>query len=104
MKKKIDLETILSVTSGISCVDDFNKVFNLAHFVFDDEYISSISLLSLFPEFKKHLLSIYPELEGVKPDGRRGVTDSWINEQKDKFGNQLTVCQVKDREKVKIKK
>ena len=64
--KEFDLGTILTITTGYSCVEDFNKIWDLVWFLYDDEYISPMGLVALKDDIKEHILNIYPELKSVR--------------------------------------
>ena len=107
MTKDFELETVLSVTTGISCVDNFSKVYDLAYFIFDDDGISPLALGMMKPKMIEHILDIHPELKGVTPTWKeRKNLDSWIETQKANFGERLTISQYGEKlpEKEAVKK
>ena len=61
-----ELGTILSVTTGYNCVDNFDKVWELIWFVCDDDMIGPIGLGTVKDKIKEHLLTLYPELKSVE--------------------------------------
>ena len=98
MQENFELESILSITTGINCCNDgeFTKVFELAWFVYDDPFISTMGLCSIVPELKEHLFCIHPELREVKFD-KKVSFDKWITNQKEKFGEFLPVSQLGEK-------
>ena len=107
--KNFELGAILSMTTGHSCVDSFDKVFQLVWFVCDDPYINSMGLGMVAEDVKKHLLTIHPELKDVV--FRRGQNvEKFMHVQEEKFGKYLPVTREgemlpkKDKNAVKTKK
>ena len=99
MAKEFDLETILTITTGITLVDDFNKVFNLAQFVYNDEYLNTTGLQFLKYDLKDYILSCYPELKNVIPPMTYSISfpTMWLEAQKQKFSSSLELTpKVKD--------
>lgn len=95
MEKNFELGTILTFTTGINCTNDFGKVFELAWFIYDDKLINDSGLLMLKDEIKRHLLALYPQLEGVtyNPQFETSFED-WLLAQKLKFGETLPISQL----------
>ena len=98
MQENISLETILSIITGISCTDDFDKVFELAWFVYDDKLINSAGLGIIKDELKEHLLNIHPELKDINYSKcalkNKIYLESWLKQQKEKFGETLPVSRL----------
>ncbi len=95
MERNFELETILSVTTGISCTDDFGKVFELAWFVFNDDSIHSSGLCVLSETLKNHLLEIHPQLRGINYNSQVEINfDAWLFTQRLEHGETLSVCQI----------
>ena len=90
MQEDFDLETILSIITGINCTNDFFNVYELFWFIFEDPMIDSEKIVSLREIAKNHLLKIHPMLRRVKYDKNIPI-DEWIRRQKILFGNSLTV-------------
>lgn len=95
MQKDFELETILSVTTGINCSNDFSKVHELACFVFNDNFMNTMALEFCKDDLKEHLLDIHPQLRNVTPPIiHYGIfLDSWLRQQKEKFGKFLPVSE-----------
>ncbi len=100
MNKEFDLETILSVTIGISLVDDFNKVIELAQYVYNDEFINDYALVFLKDDLRDYILECHKELAGLCPPPsyvyykghkqiKLSLLSAWIDELKKIFGTKL---------------
>lgn len=97
MQEDFDLETILTITTGINLTDDFNKVFELAWFVFDDPYINVSGIYFLQDSLKEYILHIYPELADITEVPKFKYSQKyWLEEQKIKFGKVLPIIKTKD--------
>lgn len=94
MQQNFELETILSVTNRINFTNDFNKIFVLFWFVYNNNHITTVGIFELKDNLTKHLLTIYPELASAIYKGSLENIDSWIAEQKIKFGEALPVCRI----------
>ena len=95
MQKDFELETILSVTTGINCTNNFSKVHELLSFVFNDNFMNNMALEFCKDDLKEHLLNIHPQLINVIPPTiHYGIfLDSWLKKQKETFGDFLTVSE-----------
>ena len=93
MQDEFELETILSIVTGINCTDDFSKVYDLFSFMFEEPLISPTSVVFLKDTAVRHILAIHPELNNIVFDNSKDF-NSWINEQKVKFGETLTISVV----------
>ena len=97
MQREFKLEVILSVLTGVSFVDNFNEVFDLAIYMFNDPYINDSGLKYMRNTMKEHLLNIHPELEKI---GKIYIPESdmarnmWMKIQKDTFGEYLPVSKI----------
>lgn len=90
--KEFDLETILTIITGINLTDDFNKVFELAKYIYDDEFINDSAISYLRNDMKEHLLNIHPKLGNIGYIPQTSMyLDIWIGIQKDNFGEYLSV-------------
>lgn len=89
-QEEFSLESVLSVLTGINCTKDFNEVFELFGFIFEDPFINTIGIGELKDSACNHILNIHPELRGVKYDKSMNF-DSWLNEQKKLYGDTLTI-------------
>lgn len=98
MVKNFDLGTVLSATTGTSCVDDFNKVYEIAYFILDDKLVTSLGLGNAFPVMRNHITKIYPELKDVMPRLNDRINlDVWLKIQKEKYGEELPIPQLGDK-------
>ena len=95
-QEDFDLETILSVITGINCTDDFFKVYELYWYLFEDQSITYDGIVKLHDIAKNHILKIHPELKSVKYDTSMDLKN-WIKIQKVRFGEELTMCVVGER-------
>lgn len=92
MQKDFKLETILTIITGINLTDNFNDVYELAYFIFEDRLITATGLSILKDQMKEHLLNIHPELNTVNwvPE-TKVCRDLWVNYQKKLFGESIQV-------------
>ena len=91
--KRFELGTILTITTGYNCVDNFDKVWHLVWFVCDDNMIGPIGLGMVKDEVKEHLLTIHPELKDIKYEKGSNIHE-FITEQEEKFGSVLPVTKL----------
>lgn len=96
MTQEFDLGVILTVTSGISLVDDFSTVSDLFTFAYGVS-IDPFMMKEMRGHLTNHILGLHPELGKI--DYRKIVfglvnIDTWVNEQKAKFGESLKLCPV----------
>lgn len=98
MQKEFKLETILSLINNKSFVDDFNEVFELVWFIYNDKNINTCGICVLREEMKEHLLSIHPELNEIDdiPVFKFSL-EGWIKCQKLKYGESLPVCRIGEK-------
>lgn len=89
MEREFSLEAILTATTGVSCVDDFDDFLELVWFAFDDTGINTVGSLAIIKALKDHLLYLYPKLEEAQPIGD---INEWVKQQKVKYGETLLVC------------
>lgn len=90
-----ELGTILSMTTGYNCTNDFNKVWDLVWFICDDKFINSFGLGMVKNGIKKHILSLYPELKKIKYNKGESV-DDFVSLLKEKFGDYLPLVKIGD--------
>lgn len=91
--KNFELETILTMTTGYSYENDFNKVFELVWFICDDNNIGTIGLETISEKVKKHLLTIHPELKNIKYQEGKDISE-FVSQQKERFGSALPVTKL----------
>ena len=92
MQKNFKLETILTLVTGINFTDDFNEVFELVKFVYNDRFITSTGLSLLKDDIKYYLLSIHPKLNELGYLPYSNISKNiWLDTQKKKFGDFLPV-------------
>lgn len=91
--KNFELGTILTMTTGYSCVDDFDKVWKLVWYVCDDNMIGPMGLGMVKDEVKNHLIAIHPELANVRYKKGKDI-HKFISEQEEKFGKILPVTKL----------
>ncbi len=91
--KDFKLGAILTMTTGFSCIDDFNKVWELVWYVCDDNMIGPMGICFVRDDVREHLLTIHPELKDVKY--RKGMNiNKFITEQEERFGKFLPVTKL----------
>lgn len=88
-----ELGTILSVTTGYNCVDNFDKVWELIWFVCDDDMIGPIGLGTVKDKIKEHLFTLYPELKTVEFQKGKNI-NVFVSKQEEKFGKTLPVTKL----------
>lgn len=91
--KNFELRAILTMITGYSCVDDFDKVWKLVWYVCDDNMIGPMGLGMVKDKVKNHLLRIHPELENVKYKKGKDI-HKFISQQEEKFGTILPVTRL----------
>ena len=95
MKKDFELEVILTITTGINCSDDYNKIYDLVRFVYNYPYINAVYFKLIYKSLKEYIFNLYPYLMEVNYCGNLGIKVSeWLTEQKKKFGNFLPISQL----------
>ena len=105
-QRDFKLETVLTVTTGMNLVDDFDEIFEFYKYVFMDPLINTMSIQILNKSMISHLLEIHPELANIKYAPEiDGDIDRWLAFQKDEFGDSISVCVIghtlSHKEKVK---
>ena len=91
--KNFKLGTILTMTTGYSCVDNFSKVWELVWFVCDNDTIGPKGLEAVKNDVRNHLFAIHPELRKVSYP--KGSSILWfLLEQGEKFGSVLPVTKL----------
>lgn len=98
MQKDFKLETILSLITNKSFVDDFNEVFELVWFLYDNPSINTCEICVLRDEMKKHLLNIHPQLNEIDdvPIFKFSL-EGWLKCQKLKYGESLPICRIGEK-------
>ena len=93
--KNFSLETIFSAIFGINLTDNFDNVYELAWFVYDNPRINKCGLASLKGNLRQHLLSIYPQFENISyvPKFEKNFK-MWIDLQKLAYGEVLPVTKL----------
>ena len=91
--KYFELGTILTMTMGYSCVDNFDKVWMLVWYVCDDNMIGPMGLGMVKDEVKSHSLAIHPELKNVKYQKGKDIHE-FVFQQEEKFGSVLPVTKL----------
>ena len=90
MQEDFELETVLSITTGINFANDYGDVLDLYSFILEDDFISEENLLMLHDTVKRHILAIHPELNYVRFNPNIDI-DKWLSVQKSIFGQTLTI-------------
>lgn len=99
-QRNFDLSDILSVTTGaLVSSRHMDGIYDIMGYVTGDEGISTIGLAMMADSAKKTILGQHPELEAVKFPGIKNVAEEnrvsfingWIAEQKERFGEKLSI-------------
>lgn len=93
MQDDFDLATILSITTGINLTDNFENIYDLFCFMFEEDDIDPLAMVTLRDTACRHLFRIHPEIKHLKYDKTVGV-DEWIQKQKAIYGDTLTISVV----------
>ena len=93
--KKFKLETILTIVTGVNLTDNFNEVYELAMYIYDDTFINTSAILLLKEEIKSHILNDHPELKNidyvpVSPFAKV----AWLKELKQIYGETLLISKI----------
>ena len=96
MSRKFNLKTVISAISVSNIADDFNDVFELYWYVFDDPTITTTGLPILRRDLLNHLEKTFPGLREAeyKAHTRYGVL---LQE----YGKELEVLSIKELEEQK---
>lgn len=96
MSRKFDLKIVISAISVSNIADDFNDVFELYWYVFDDPTITTTGLPILRRDLLNHLEKTFPGLREAeyKAHTRYGVL---LQE----YGKELEVLSIKEFEEEK---
>lgn len=95
VQENFELETILTIMTGIKFTEDFQKVYDLAWFVYDDSFINESGLRLLRQNLMEHLLTIHPKLKEIESVPKlKFKKNSWLLNQKIKFGISLPVSKI----------
>ena len=89
MQDDFELETVLSIITGINFTNDINSIYDLYSFIFEDPMLEYVDFNELNENAKKHILKIHPELKHVSIN----TTDlvKWLNVQKLIYGDTMTI-------------
>ena len=90
IQEEFSLEAVLSVISGINYTNDFNEVFELYWFMFEDPFINMSGICNLKDTATRHILTIHPELKSVIYNRNMNI-DEWLDKQRQLFGNSLLI-------------
>ena len=90
IQEEFSLESILSIITGRKFVNDFNEIYELYWFMFEDPFINATGICYLKDKASKHILNIHPELKNVSFKNGTDV-NKWLDEQRQKFGNTLLI-------------
>ncbi len=96
MQEEFDLETILSVIARYNITHDYNNILKLYSFMFENPDLSINEFLKKYEIGRKHILSLYPELNDIDFDYH--YLDSYVKKQRQKFGDKLLITTIKGKE------
>lgn len=95
MKKEFDLETVLTITSG-RLFTNMNNLYMILQYMFSED-LHQHHLSRALEDGREHILSIYPQLEGVGEDliinNNRDI-QNFIIKQKEIYGENLTITPI----------
>jgi len=90
MQEEFDLESVLTVITGINFTDDFSKIYDLYSFIFEDPLISTEEIIELSAIAKKHLLKIHPWLTTLSYN-KITSKNNWLQTIKTIYGDNILV-------------
>ena len=93
MQDDFDLATVLTITTGINCVDNFNKVMDLYCFMFEDDLLTPMAVKKLNIIARNHIFRIHPELKNVTHGVVINIKE-WLAKQEEMYGDTLTISVV----------
>ena len=96
MSKKFNLKTVISAISVSNIADDFNDVFELYWYVFDDPTITTTGLPILRSDLLNHLEKTFP---GLREAEYKAYTRYGVLLQE--YGKELEVLSIKELEELK---
>ena len=94
--ENFELGTVLTMTTGYSCVDDFDKVWKLVWYVCDNDMIGPLGLGMVKDEIKSHLLAIHPGLKNVRYQEGEDIHE-FVLQQEQIFGSVLPVTKIGEK-------
>ena len=95
MQEDFELETVLSLVTGYNFTNDFDKVFDLVQFIFEDPFIDILGFNILKEAAIKHIFYLYPELQNISKDYID--FDTLLNEVKSIYGDEITISVIGEK-------
>ena len=89
MQDDFELETVLSIITGINFTNDINSIYDLYSFIFEDPMLEYVDFNKLNELAKNHIFRIHPELKRVSINSTD--LDKWLKLQKNIYGDTITI-------------
>ena len=91
MEKEFSLESIFSIISGYNFCKDFDNVYQVFKFVYNDSTLKAHELINLRDDLVNYILSIYPEFSNINY-----INDlEFIEEQKKIYGSKIKLKRIR---------
>lgn len=98
MQREYDLETILTITTGKSFIDNWDKIFHLMSFVFGDCPINNVNFPILLETLRAHIIYLYPVFAFLVPNKEIEPNSYiWIEARKLQYGSTLPICPIGEK-------
>jgi hypothetical protein len=94
MQKDFDLDTVLSVVYRYNITENYQNILDLYSFMFNYDEISMTDYFKLYEKGRSHILSLYPELNDPETDFDIHYINSYVNKQKQLFGQSITISKI----------
>ena len=91
MEAEFELETILSVVYRQNITTNYNNILDLYSFMFNIPNISMTDFFRLYEIGREHILNLYPEMDDRLHSFDPLYVHSYVQQQKQRFGNKLTI-------------
>ena len=91
MEAEFELETILSVVYRQNITSNYNNILDLYSFMFNMPNISMTDFFRLYEIGREHILKLYPEMDDRLHSFDPLYVHSYVQKQKQRFGNTLTI-------------
>ena len=90
MQEDFELETILSLITGYNFTNNFDKIFELVEFVYEESFISYERFNEIKNEVKNHIYKLYPDLKNISFNNEMDEND-FVSVCKFLYGDTLTI-------------
>lgn len=95
---KLDLATVLSITTGYNLVDDFGIIRNTMEQILDTK-LTDNGMIEMRLVTANHILNHYPQLEGLRINPK--AIDSCLEMYKQIYGDEFYLTSINNRTKRK---